>query len=379
MLRLVPLREEVAGALAALSPAVLALPLGMAMFGIARGHGNALSPTLWRDGAGGLWRVAAVAVVAGGGGTRTFAAALAAAVLATEGLFVADGWRRGWLGRRRPLLDRPLRRPRHLDRPLLAALPRFATLAGLDQLRLWMDLLVVGWLASPAAAGLYAVALGLTRPLYFTRRAGAWEVLPAASRAWRRAAGLAELRQRGLRLGLGLTWAPVTVLVIAPEAVVALLFGAAYAEAAPILRCLALVTLLESTVGYPDLLLLAAGREATVVRVHAVAAAVAFAGLVLLVPPFGAMGGVAAVAAAELLRVVALAWAARGWGGGAWRLDAAHLLPPVLSLAAAWWLAPVGAPSWVVVASALAWGSAGALYLLASGRLAGAWAASRST
>lgn len=365
-LRLAPLREELAGAIASLSPVVLALPLGMAMLGIARGHGNALSPTLWRDGAGGLWRVAAVAVVAGGGGVRAFAAALAAAVLVTEGLFVADGWRRGWLGRR-------LRRPRLLDRPLLAALPRFAALAGLDQLRLWMDLLVVGWLASPAAAGFYAAALGLTRPLYFARRAGAWEVLPEASRAWRRAAGLDELRQRGRRLGLGLTWAPVTVLVIAPEAVVALLFGPEYAEVAPILRGLALVTLLESVVGYPDLLLLAAGREATVVRVRAVAAAVAFAALVLLVPSFGPMGAVAAVAAAELLRVVALAWAARGWGSGAWRLDGAHLLAPALSLVAAWWLAPAGAPSWVVIASALAWGSAGALYLLATGRSAMPW------
>jgi O-antigen/teichoic acid export membrane protein len=375
VVRLAPLRQDLAVALTSLSPVVLALPLGLAMLGIARAHGNALSPTLWRDGAGGLWRVAAVAVAAGQGGVGvgSLAVALAAAVAVTEGLFVADGWRRGWLGRRRRVDE-----PRPVDRRLLAALPRFAALGGLDQVRLWMDLLVVGWLASPAVAGFYAVALGLTRPLYFARRAGAWEVLPAASRAWSRSAGRDELRQRALRLGLGLTWAPVTVLVVAPEVVVELLFGPAYAAAAPILRGLALVTLLEAAVGYPDLLLLAAGREATVVRVRAAASAVAFVGLLLLVPPFGGMGAVAAVALAELLRVAGMAWAARDWGGGAGRLGGGHLLPPVLALAAAWWLAPAGAPPWALLASALAWGSAGALYLLATGRVAVAPEASRS-
>ena len=93
-----------ATALRALSPVVLALALGLTGLGVNRGYGGVRSRVLLRDAGGGVLRAAAVTVAALV--SRDLVAvclAFAAALLVTEGTFLAHALRRLQRGREEPI------------------------------------------------------------------------------------------------------------------------------------------------------------------------------------------------------------------------------------------------------------------------------------
>jgi O-antigen/teichoic acid export membrane protein len=291
-----------ASALRAMAPIAWALPLGLAAVGISRGFGRAAGRSLIRDGGGGLLRAAAVAAAVGLGlGLLGVAAWFAAGVVAAEVLFLLWCASRGWL-------LRPPGPPASADRPLLAGLRPFATLEGLNQVNQWMDLLLLGALAPAAAVGFFGVARSVYRALEMTLRAPAHAFLPSATEAAGRGDEVlfGRVYRRTRLVALALLWLPLGISLWVPEVPVVLLAGAEYAPAAGLLRLLALVVLVSGLTAFMDLSLVARGREGAVALVQTGSVAAGLLLLLVLVPPFGAVGAAVALLGMELVRAAAV-------------------------------------------------------------------------
>jgi len=279
-----------------LTPVILALPVGLATVGVCRGFGRVAGRALVRDGGGGALRAAGVggaALVAGS--LPAFGLGYSAAVLATELLFLAHGIRLGWFS---------AAASRGGHGPRLPGLPSFALLELLQQARQWLDLLVLGLLASPREVGYYGLARGLTRALEMVRSAPVHGFLPAAIAAGQGPGPeqLVEVYTRTRLVALALLWAPLMVCLLVPERVTGVLFGEVYRPVAGLLRLLALAVLGEALLGYKDQTLLALGHERTVVAVRAVTTGLTLGASCLLIPPLGARGAALALLASEWLR-----------------------------------------------------------------------------
>jgi O-antigen/teichoic acid export membrane protein len=306
--------------LRAVSPIVVMLPLGLAMLGVHRGFGGATARAVLRDGGGGVARTLGVALagLAGGGGTA-IALGFAIGVVVSDGVYVAYGLLRGWVGRLR----------RVLDRELLARVRGLAPLHGLSELGRWSDVLAVGLVLDPRQVGLYGLARGFGRMLEAVQQAPAHSFLPTAATLDDEA--LRPVHGRVRELTLALLWAPATVCLLSPEWIVVPFAGGAYRDAAPLLAWLALAVLLDVVWGFNHLVLLARRGERAVLVVSVATIAATVALVLALAPRWGAVGAAAGLAAAGGARVAALGLLLRRRGyrqPGAGRLA----LPALLAL-----------------------------------------------
>ncbi|HYN40652.1 MAG TPA: lipopolysaccharide biosynthesis protein [Thermoanaerobaculia bacterium] len=279
-----------------IAPVALGLAAGLAALGVARGFGDSTGRALVRDAGGGFLRVLGVGAVFLWGSRTPFgiAAGFAAGSLSAELLFVGYVGVKGWLSPASPVLAEPL----------LPSLRPYAATEVLSQTALWLDILVVGALAGPAALGLYGVARGMTRVLGLVSQASAHGYLPAASAACARGEGelLPALHVATRRFAFALVWPVLAVCVLAPAPLLGLLFGAAYEAAAPTLRLLAIASFVASFFEFLDLLLIAQRRPGDVLRAGLGSAVTLLLLLATLVPRFGGEGAAAALLGAGLLR-----------------------------------------------------------------------------
>jgi len=284
--------------LLALAPVVLALAVGTAGLGSARAFDDVAGRALWRDGLGGVLRVAGVLIaLAAGAGAAGAALGFACGAVAGEIGFLLYGLRRGWLR------SGPGQAPsgshddgvRGIDRELVRTLAPYAGMGVLYQAAQWLEVLLLGALAPSAVVGVYGVARGLERVLELASESGAHRFLPAATAAYHHggAAGLAVVYRQTRRLMLALLWPPLLLCLLAPDELLAALFGTAYAAGGAALRLLAGGLLLGAALGYNDRALLAAGEERRVARFTLVGVLVGGVVAWLLIPRFGGRGAAA--------------------------------------------------------------------------------------
>ena len=282
--------------LLAIAPVALGLAVGVAALGVARGFGDSAGRALVRDAGGGLLRVLGVGAVFLAGSPTPFGIAVgfAAGSLSAELLFLGYVGAKGWLSPASPVPSEPL----------LPSLRPYAANEVLSQSALWLDVVVLGALAPPAAVGLYGVARGTTRVLGLVSQAAAHGYLPAASAACARGeeARLPALHVATRRFAFGIVWPVLAVCVLAPAPLLGLLFGEAYEAAAPTLRLLALASFGASLFEYLDLLLIAERRPGDVLRTGLGSTATLVLLLALLVPRFGGEGAAGALLGAGLVR-----------------------------------------------------------------------------
>jgi len=313
---LLPLEWQTLGwGVTGVAPVVLALPVGLATLGACRGFGEVAGRALVRDGGGGLLRAAAVGLAAlGGGSVLTFALAFALGSLAAEGLFALYGMRRGWFvhgGR--------------WDRVLTGSLRPFAALEGLGQLQQWLDMAVVGVLASPMQVGYFGVAKALLRAMRLLSAAGSHGYLPLAAAAHQRGdrGDLGAAYRHARLISLALVWLPAGLCLLAPRQVIVAFAGAAYAPATLTLQLLAVTLLVDVLPGYMDTTLEAMGDAATLARVRTVSLLLGALAMVVLTWRFGAAGTAAGLLVMAVVRNLLLAvhlWRRLRPGRAAFRL-----------------------------------------------------------
>ncbi len=287
-----------------LSPVILGLAVGNAVWGISQGRHDTRGRAVWRDAGGGLLRLAGVAVAAGvSGGLLSFALGWALGSLVGEALFVAYALRRGWLRRGAG----------GADRELVASLPPFGGLALVEQIRTWLDMLLLGLVAPLAVVGTYGLAQSVGRVLGMIEDAAAHLFLPLAASAVERGeeAELAAIYGKARSLTFSFLWLPLAPCLFRASDVVLLAFGPAHADAATPLRVLAASLLVPALLGYTDELLVARDRPGTVLSLGLAGTALTAALLLVLVPRWGVAG--AAVASGAGLAVRSFAgWARLG-------------------------------------------------------------------
>jgi O-antigen/teichoic acid export membrane protein len=228
---------------------------------------------------------------------------LAGRVAAVVWLMVSA--RRSW-GALRPSIDRALLRDL-----LPAALP-FAGAALVAVILTYFDLVLVGLWLGTAAAGLYGAAyrvlwlptMLLTTYLTSLRPSVARRAAVEPGPPWRILGGSAPLV-----VGVGLAGAAAGIL-LAP-AIVAILYGPQYRDAVAPLRILLLSFAFLVISRHYRLVLVASGRQATDLRILAVAAALNIGLNVWLVPRAGLVGAAIANVASEAAILVAVVWVTR--------------------------------------------------------------------
>ncbi len=281
--------------------AAVAISCGFAMVGVARGFGDVVGRALVRDAAGGSLRLAGVtAAIVSGAGLAGIAWGFGVGVGAGELGLVVYGWRRGWFRRH----GGPL-----LEGGLLRGLRPYTLMEVLRQLGQWMDVVILGALASPAVVGFYGIARGVTRAMQMVHFSGGHSFLPNATALFRSGDREAFLRLyvRTRVLVFALVWPALALCLLTPEVVVGPIFGAAYLPAAPMLRILAAALLVETVwSSFKDLALLAAGATRAAANVTVLSTAATLAGLAVLAPLFGGEGAAGALLAAALLRSLVL-------------------------------------------------------------------------
>lgn len=296
--------ERFGGVLRGLAPVVLALPLGLAGLGIYRALGGVLARALVRDGGGGLLRLALAATAAVAVGTpKAIALAYGAAVLASEGLFLAHGLRRA---RSEATAAPPEPEPAECDPGRPSKLAPFVWMELLGQAQQWFDLLVVGLFVSPRDLAPYALARALARALDMARLAAAHRFLPAASERAVADPALRRLHRHTVGVVLALVAVPAVVFLVWPAPVMEILFGDGYGAAGPLLALLTVSVLLEALTGFRELLLVARGREGQVGWLRGLCLGVGVALALVLVPRFGTEGAAWAVLGAQLVRSAGL-------------------------------------------------------------------------
>ena len=236
----------------------------------------------------------AAVVVTGGGLVAVFAAVGAAAVagLGLGRLLVGPGAR--------------LARDPAMRRTLIAeAWPLAASTLALVGAQQVLQLLLLRLHGAPEV-GLLGGARKLTEAIGLLPQALMLSVLPALALAAGTptgAAGTAREAARGLVIAL---LPPTAALVLWAEPLLVRFFGPSFAAAAPVLRVLAPAVLLGATGAVLTNLLVAVGRQRTLLRVTAGAGAGMIALGAALVPAYGALGVATALLASSLAGQVAL-------------------------------------------------------------------------
>lgn len=317
---------QLGAVLLVLAPVALGMSLGLAMVGVSRGFENVTGRALIRDAGGGVLRLGAVAVaVATGGSLAGIALGFAAGAVTAELSLVVYGVACGWLGK--PVAV-------GWDRELLRGLPPFTLMEALSQLTQWMDMVILGVVAPPAAVGFYTVARGLSRALQMVHLSASHSFLPAATAAAESGGAEPFLRTytRTRVLIFALFWPLLAPCLLAPLAVITLLYGDSYAPAAPVLLALALAFTVEAAFGYKDLSLIAVGRAREVSHISVASTAVGLALMFALTPTLHGAGAALALLVMSATRGTSLAWKLWRERGVALRHDAP--IPVVIAVVA---------------------------------------------
>lgn len=196
--------------------------------------------------------------------------------------------------------------PRPADENARALVRRAAPTFGVaitDVLQQRLDLLLVGAFLAPAATGFYAAAAGLVRVLLKLAQTWWRSLFPTLSRLHSQAAAQArQLDEIAQRLGLAAVLLAALLLTTAAQPIVILLFGADYADAAPLLRVLAWSAPFYFLVARAVVLLLVAQQSR-----HALAVALIHVGALLFLVAAVLLGGRAALAAPAVVAAAAVA------------------------------------------------------------------------
>jgi O-antigen/teichoic acid export membrane protein len=241
-------------------------------------------------------------------GTAALAVALAAADVAVG----APAWRRV---RRGALAGRLLGRP---DRRLTGQLVSYGTrgqLGGLiTLLNLRLDFAFLGAIAGPAVLGTYAVASKYAELLRLPGTALTWVCYPQLAAA--PAAEASAHARRYLRPALLTVLLPAVPAYLLTGPVMALLYGARFADAVPQARVLLAGMLLAGAAGVASAYLYARGRPGVNSLVLGVGLLLTVVLDLLLIPAHGALGAAWASTAAylvtdALLIATTLRWTSR--------------------------------------------------------------------
>lgn len=280
-----------------LAPVVLALAVGVATLGAARGYGDTFGRAVLRDGGGGVLRALAVgAAVHVGGGRLAVAAGFALGSVLAEAAFVAYAVRRGfccsgpWGG---------------TDRALVASLGPFVVIEICTQLGAWMDIMLLGMFAPIAAVGVYGVARGLGKAAQLALGSVSHAFLPQAA-AFGSGPELARLYARSRLFTFALIWPAAVAFLLVPELVLRGVFGAAYGAGATPLRVLGLALLVDWLAVGKDNVLVAGGWGGVVSRLAGLATLAGLGTTLLLVPRLGAVGAALGILAMACGRTLGL-------------------------------------------------------------------------
>jgi len=300
-LAFLPAAGPFGGILGILAPVILGLAPGFAMVGVARGFGDFLGRPLVRDAGGGLLRLAAIGVaVMSHGGVRWIAFGFMVGSVVGEFGFIAYGVLRGWVRREGE---------HGWDRELWQGLRPYTVMELVNQLTQWVDMLMLGVLATPAVVGFYGVARSFFRALEVVHISAGHNFLPSATAALHHGGREQFVRVyvRTRTFIFALLWPFLALCIAAPAAVIRPLFGEAYLPAAPVLRLLAGALAVQAAFGYKDLALIALGSAPPTARMSVYSFGAGLLAMVVLIPPLGGTGAAAAVLVMAVVRGAALA------------------------------------------------------------------------
>lgn len=224
-----------------------------------------------------------------------------AAALFTSGAFVSAAVAFALLWRRMRAL--PPAAPAYESRRWLAAALSLVLLSGALFVNSQIGVVLLGVLDQPESAGLYAVAQRGALLVAFPLLALNAALAPTAARLWARAevAQLQRLVTLGAR-GVLAASAPIAVVfILGGEPLLGLVFGAAFAAAAPALAILSLGQLVNAATGSVTTLLMMTGNQWRAGVGIAIGLALNLGLSVVLIPTLHAAG--AAIAAATGLLV----------------------------------------------------------------------------
>lgn len=195
-------------------------------------------------------------------------------------------------------LVRDFRHRRELERDARPTFGRFwrfnaprAVSSGLEVALEWADVLIVAALASPAAAGIYAVATRTVRAGGVVDKAMRVAVAPRTSELLARGETQesSRLHTRVVRIMLLLNW-PFYLLLVSMGGSVLLLFGEEFAAGWGPMALLAAAMMFQTASGMLQSILLQGGRSSWQMYNKAIALALSIVGNVVLVPPLGLWG-----------------------------------------------------------------------------------------
>ena len=165
------------------------------------------------------------------------------------------------------------------------------------------DVVVVGIVLGPAAAGFYFAANRLAMLLAFFMTSYNVVLAPMLSESWH-AGDVAKTRSliygAVTRMSLPTLAVAILLMVFAEQALA--FFGAEFSQAAGALRILVLASVLNAVTGPADIALNMCGCEGTAMRVGAVSLAVNAVVLIVLTMIWGSVGAALAVLAGTVLR-----------------------------------------------------------------------------
>lgn len=289
--------EGLSGTVMVLAPVILALAVGTSALGAARGWGDSFGRAVVRDGGGGLLRAVAVgAAVLCGGGRLGVAAGFALGSVVAEASFVAYARRKGYLAASTG----------GFDRALATSLGPFVVIEACTQLAAWMDLVLLGALAPVAVVGVYGVARGLAKAAQLVLLSVSHSFLPQAS-AYGSGPELERLYWRSRLFTFALVWPAAVTFFLLPGEVLAVLFGADYAQGAVPLRILGIVLLVDWLAVGKDATLVARGAGAAVSRATGLATIIGLLASLGLVAKLGAQGAALGLVTMACVRSALLA------------------------------------------------------------------------
>lgn len=197
-------------------------------------------------------------------------------------------------------------------RPLIQRVGSFSaprTLSsGIEQALVWVDVLIVGIIAGPAAAGVYGVVSRLVQAGKIPSTSVRIVVAPVFSRMLHdeRIEELSEFYTRTAQW-IVLFSIPLYVTLIVFRRSVLAIFGAEFVTGAPALVIMCLGAIVAACTGNVQSMLLMSGRSAWVALNKVVVLAISLTLLITLVPPLGVIGGAIAFTAATSIDAL-LAW-----------------------------------------------------------------------
>lgn len=284
--------RSVAWALPIAATALVALAVSRALGGLRTYAliGNVVLPTS---------RVLAV-LIAAGAGLSTTGVAAAWAVMLVPALLLALG------AVHRQLAFELGSVPRQCPRELPGRVMRFGLLrvvsAVLEQMLLWLDVVLVGLIAGPAAAGVYGAASRLVMAGTVVDTAIRTVVSPWFSRAVHRkdTAGLADIF-RTATTWLVLFGTPIHLLLACFAPLPLSLVGPEFASGASVVTILCIGAIVTFLAGNVHSLLVMSGRSGLAATNKAIAVAVNLGLVAILVPRWGIVGAAIAWSAATML------------------------------------------------------------------------------